>query len=193
MSRNPHQQRAFHEITTSRSLNYPVVFPDRSRTRDITWLCSNTARASAPLPASSTCVRLTPACRRERSTILRITEESSMISARMAGIREPSVGRAGCYLLLYAFVFPFAISARSERSLDGEGVAGGSIGLVGTGQCWRETDRLPVQPTYAKTVRSALECGLLSRAQGYRKKSKHLPRRAHRAKMSLALRFPARA
>ena len=120
VSRNPHQQRAFHEITTSRSLNYPVVFPDRSRTRDLTWLCSNTARASAPLPASSTWVRLTPAWRRERSTIFRITEESSMIRARTAGIRAPSVGRAGRYLLLYACVFPFAISARSERSLDGE-------------------------------------------------------------------------
>jgi len=48
-----------------------------------------------------------------------------MISARMADIRAASVGRAGCYLLLYAFVFPFAVSARSERSLDGELVAGG--------------------------------------------------------------------
>lgn len=55
-----------------------------------------------------------------------------MIRARTAGIRAPSVGRAGRYLLLYAFVFPFAISARSGRSLDGELVADGRIRLVGT-------------------------------------------------------------
>jgi hypothetical protein len=48
-----------------------------------------------------------------------------MISARMADIRAASVERAGYYLLLYAFVFPFAVSARSERSLDGELLAVG--------------------------------------------------------------------
>src|SRR5579864_3110336 len=175
-------------LTNSRPSMMGMLMSQRIRS---TWLCSNTARASAPLPASSTCVRLTPAWRRERSTIFRITEESSMMSARMAGIRGPSVGSAWYYLLLYAFVFLSAVSARRERSLDGELVAGGRTGLVG--QYWCETDRLPLQLTYAKTVQSVRECGLLSRVRGCRKKSKHRSRRAHRAKMFSELRFPSGA
>jgi hypothetical protein len=47
------------------------------------------ARASTPLPASRTSPKSTPACRKERATIFRITAESSMISARTLFIGFP--------------------------------------------------------------------------------------------------------
>src|SRR6266404_5061986 len=52
------------------------------RTRSREWLRS-VPNASAPLLASKTSASSMPACRRQRSTILRITEESSTISARI--------------------------------------------------------------------------------------------------------------
>src|ERR1700747_1055354 len=91
------------------------------------------------------------------------------------------------------FVFPFAVSARSGRSLAGEPVAGGRTDSL-AGQVSSGMKQMPqVRLNYAKTVRSALECGPLSLAQGGRKRSKHRSRKAHRAKMFSELRFPARA
>ena len=119
VSRNPHQQRAFHEITTLRSL-ITLLFSLIVRERVISHgsiLIRRELRRRCPLRA--TCVRLTPAWRRERSTIFRMTEESSTMSARMSGIRAPSVGRAGCYLLSYAFCILFCCIGAKRKEFSG--------------------------------------------------------------------------
>jgi hypothetical protein len=61
-----------------------ILISHRMRSMEFSFTA---ASASAPLLASSTCFNSIPACRKDRSTILRITDESSTISAVMLFIR----------------------------------------------------------------------------------------------------------